>query len=216
MARKWPLRAGETLAASTSLTRMAATRLSSSTGVRPKLQPGHPTAATSSSPATRPAGEKRTQKYSLGGFCQPIPGGCYDHSFSPTWSPDGKVIAYDSDYGLHLTATDGSIGGQSYDRSRDALSTDVRDSSPAWSPDGTKIAFGFSQHDHWEIYVMNADGSNRVRLTREKLFAPPPPNNVSTPMAAISALCSRRPWIVYRSSTVSSPSEWFLGQGDEQ
>jgi len=104
---------------------------------------------------------------------------CYDHSFSPTWSPDGKVIAYDSDYGLHLTATDGSIGGQSYDRSRDALSTDVRDSSPAWSPDGTKIAFGFSQHDHWEIYVMNADGSNRVRLTREKLFAPPPPNNVS-------------------------------------
>jgi len=104
---------------------------------------------------------------------------CYDHSFSPTWSPDGKVIAYDSDYGLHLTATDGSIGGQSYDRSRDALSTDPRDISPAWSPDGTKIAFGFSQHDHWEIYVMNADGSNRVRLTKEELFAPRPPNNVS-------------------------------------
>jgi len=104
---------------------------------------------------------------------------CYDHSFSPTWSPDGKVIAYDGDYGLHLTATDGSIGGQFYDRSRDALSTDVRDISPAWSPDGTKIAFGFSQHDHWEIYVMNADGSNRMRLTKEKLFAPPPPNNVS-------------------------------------
>jgi Tol biopolymer transport system component len=112
---------------------------------------------------------------------------CYDHSFSPTWSPDpstgsgqrGKVIAYDSDYGLHLTATDGSIGGQSYDRSRDALSTDVRDTSPAWSPDGSKIAFMFKQHDHWEIYVMNADGSNRLRLTHEELFAPRPPNNVS-------------------------------------
>jgi len=112
---------------------------------------------------------------------------CYDHSFSPTWSPDsstgsghrGKVIAYDSDYGLHLTATDGSIGGQSFDRSRDALSTDVRDTSPAWSPDGSHIAFMFKQHDHWEIYVMNADGSNRVRLTHEELFAPRPPNNVS-------------------------------------
>jgi len=104
---------------------------------------------------------------------------CYDHSFSPTWSPNGKVIAYDSDYGLHLTATDGSIGGQSFDRSRDALSTDVRDTSPAWSPDGTRIAFMFKQHDHWEIYVMNADGSNRLRLTHEELFAPRPPNNVS-------------------------------------
>jgi TolB protein len=104
---------------------------------------------------------------------------CYDHSFSPTWSPHGKVIAYDSDYGLHLTATDGSIGGHSYKRSLYALSTDVRDTSPAWSPDGTKIAFMFSQHDHWEIYVMNADGANRVRLTKEEPFTPRPPNNVS-------------------------------------
>jgi TolB protein len=104
---------------------------------------------------------------------------CYDHSFSPTWSPDGKVIAYDSDYGLHLTSEDGSIGGQSYDRSLHALSTDVRDTAPAWSPDGTQIAFMFKQHDHWEIYVMNADGSNRVRLTHEELFTPRPPNNVS-------------------------------------
>jgi len=104
---------------------------------------------------------------------------CYDHSFSPTWSPDGKVIAYDSDYGLHLTATDGSFGGQTYGRHINALSTDVRDTSPAWSPDGSKIAFMFNQHDHWEIYVMNADGSNRVRLTKEEPFTPRPPHNVS-------------------------------------
>jgi TolB protein len=104
---------------------------------------------------------------------------CYDHSFSPTWSPDGKVIAYDSDYGLHLTSLDGSIGGQFYDRSLYALSTDVRDTSPTWSPDGTQIAFMFNQHDHWEVYVMDADGSNRVRLTQEEPFAERPPNNVS-------------------------------------
>jgi Tol biopolymer transport system component len=104
---------------------------------------------------------------------------CYDHSFSPTWSPDGRVIAYDSDYGLHLTSPDGSFGGQTYGRHINALSTDVRDTSPAWSPDGSKIAFMFSQHDHWEIYVMNADGANRVRLTKEEPFAGRPPNNVS-------------------------------------
>jgi hypothetical protein len=104
---------------------------------------------------------------------------CYDHSFSPTWSPDSRVIAYDSDYGLHLTSLDGSIGAQSYGRHINALSTDVRDTSPVWSPDGSQIAFMFNQHDHWEIYVMNADGSNRVRLTKEELFAPWPPHNVS-------------------------------------
>ena len=104
---------------------------------------------------------------------------CYAHSLSPTWSPDGSVIAYDSDFGIHLTNEEGTIGHVTDDRTLFAISTDVRDISPVWSPDGTRIAFGFSQHDHWEIYVMNADGSNRVRLTQEEPFAKPPPNNVS-------------------------------------
>ncbi len=104
---------------------------------------------------------------------------CYPHSLSPTWSPDGSVIAYDSDFGIHLTNEEGTIGHVTDDRSLYAISTDGRDISPVWSPDGSKIAFGFSQHDHWEIYVMNADGSNRVRLTKEEPFAERPPNNVS-------------------------------------
>jgi Tol biopolymer transport system component len=104
---------------------------------------------------------------------------CYPHSLSPTWSPDGSVIAYDSDFGIHLTNEEGTIGDVTDDRSLFAISTDGRDISPVWSPDGTKIAFGFSQHDHREIYVMDADGANRVRLTQEDPFAKPPPNNVS-------------------------------------
>jgi dipeptidyl aminopeptidase/acylaminoacyl peptidase len=34
-----------------------------------------------------------------------------------------------------------------------------------WSPDGAKIAFHSSRDGNFEIYVMNADGSNPTRLT---------------------------------------------------
>jgi len=36
---------------------------------------------------------------------------------------------------------------------------------PGWSPDGAKIAFMYGPELNHEIYVMNADGSNRVNLT---------------------------------------------------
>src|SRR2546425_746704 len=62
------------------------------------------------------------------------------------------------------------------------LTTDPGDDSePAWSPDGTKIAFSTSRDldpaclqdpngfCNYEIYVMNADGSNQTRLTHESL-----------------------------------------------
>lgn len=39
------------------------------------------------------------------------------------------------------------------------------DMSPRWSPDGTRIAFKSSRSGNWDIYVMNADGTNVVRLT---------------------------------------------------
>ena len=36
---------------------------------------------------------------------------------------------------------------------------------PTWSPDGAKIAFASNRDGNYEIYVMDADGSNPIRLT---------------------------------------------------
>jgi len=39
------------------------------------------------------------------------------------------------------------------------------DQAPDWSPDGRQIAFDTTRDGNFEIYVMNADGSNQRRLT---------------------------------------------------
>jgi Tol biopolymer transport system component len=79
---------------------------------------------------------------------------------SLTWSSDGTQIAFisqrDGRYWIYVMSADGS-----------GVTPLLADGlpwidNPTWSPDGRKIAFrsiGVS------IYVVNADGSNRVRLT---------------------------------------------------
>jgi TolB protein len=59
-------------------------------------------------------------------------------------------------------------GGVSY-----RITVDARDTSPAWSPDGGRVAFTRRQHDHWEVYAVDADGRNPSRLTD----TPPKPNS---------------------------------------
>jgi dipeptidyl aminopeptidase/acylaminoacyl peptidase len=81
------------------------------------------------------------------------------HSFTPAFDPaNAWRLVYRGDHGLNaLDVNQGTTW---------PLTTDAGDRSPAFSPDGSKIAVTYRQGNHWEIHVLNADGSGRVRLTQ--------------------------------------------------
>jgi len=90
----------------------------------------------------------------------------------PRWSPDSQRIAFElspgrtEPFGIYVMNADGS--------GKHRLTPDTSPSDPplwrsnqgpTWSPDGTQIAFYSYRDGNSEIYVMNADGSQPVRLT---------------------------------------------------
>jgi Tol biopolymer transport system component len=84
---------------------------------------------------------------------------------SPTWSPDGRYIAFASDrdgnYEIYVMDADGSNPGR-------LTNDEAKDLWPAWSPDGRYIAFVSDRDGDFEIYVMDADGSNPRNLTNNE------------------------------------------------
>ncbi len=76
--------------------------------------------------------------------------------YAPSWSPDGREIAFMRYDQIYIMNADGSSQHQFTNSGGDY---------PSWSPDGTKIAFMSTRDGNAEICVMNADGSNPTRLT---------------------------------------------------
>jgi Tol biopolymer transport system component len=102
-----------------------------------------------------------------------------DDETEPTRIPNQaqeEKIAYEGGLGIFVANPDGTGGRQLTDNA------DREDSFPAWSADGRRIAFVGARRrppevvspPAEEIYVMNADGGNERRLTRNTVidFAP--------------------------------------------
>ncbi|MGZ3774166.1 MAG: translocation protein TolB [Pseudobdellovibrionaceae bacterium] len=82
----------------------------------------------------------------------------------PALSLDGK-LAFSSDRAGRPMIYTANSDGSNVKRITFA---GVFNSSPSWSPDGKKIAFAGQSEDHFDIFVMDADGTNMVRLTSAK------------------------------------------------
>lgn len=89
--------------------------------------------------------------------------------YNPSWSPDGRTIAFDAHRDGAWESADGGweIWVKNSDGSGRRRLTDnsINDWGPAWSPDGSLIAYCSGINDKYEIWVMRADGSASKRLT---------------------------------------------------
>jgi uncharacterized protein (DUF885 family)/Tol biopolymer transport system component len=95
-----------------------------------------------------------------------------DRDSRPDWSADGSRIAYvyrvDNSYNYEIYTMDAQ--GSAYRRLTKNL--DSLESEPAWSPDGSQIVFTSNRQTEentftgrFNVYVMNADGSDQYLLT---------------------------------------------------
>ena len=114
----------------------------------------------------------------------------------PSWSPDGRAIAYTSYrrgypdifvsliyQGTMETPTNGT--GQNW--------------LPVFSPDGARIAFTSNRDGNSEIYVMNRDGSNVRRLTNHPAIDVTPTFSPSGEQ------------IAFTSDRTGTPQIWVIG-----
>ncbi len=82
---------------------------------------------------------------------------------SPSWSPDGKKLAY-----VSFDNKKPIIYVQELDTGRRIPVANFKgnNSAPAWSPDGKQLAIALSRDALTQIYLINADGSDVRRLTK--------------------------------------------------
>ena len=93
------------------------------------------------------------------------------NDIDPSWSPDGKSVAFASNrngnYDIFVMNDDGSS-------TRQLTNDTADDTEPRWSPDGKKLVYTSKKdggtisttgYVTTDLFVINADGSNQVNLT---------------------------------------------------
>ncbi|PKM41757.1 MAG: hypothetical protein CVV03_11605 [Firmicutes bacterium HGW-Firmicutes-8] len=88
-------------------------------------------------------------------------------NYHPSWSPDGKKIAFTNSSGRHIEVYVMESTGENIQRITD---NSWSEESPAWSPDGTKLIYTSHRYgDPWgggELFVMDLNNMTEWQITR--------------------------------------------------
>lgn len=84
---------------------------------------------------------------------------------SPSWSPDGKMIAYVSFESRNsaIYIQDTLTGTRQMVANNPGIN-----SAPSWSPDGTRLALTLSKEGDPEIFILNLATRNLIRITNNR------------------------------------------------
>lgn len=80
----------------------------------------------------------------------------------PSWSPDGSSIAFSSGYNIVRASDSG--------RERRSLTATAWNSQADWCRSRDRIVFASNRGGEYNLWKMNADGSNKVQLTDTSNF----------------------------------------------
>ena len=90
---------------------------------------------------------------------------------TPVWSPDGRRVAFVSQrdgnreiYVMPAPVLPGQVAMDGLGQVN-ITSSPGDDWTPAWSPDGRRIAFASIRRGNWEVFIVNADGSELKQVT---------------------------------------------------
>src|SRR2546428_4795546 len=86
----------------------------------------------------------------------------FPSSEHPSYSPDGKQIAFVSDALGGLDIWIASADGSNLRRLTHDPGSKQKD--PSWSPDGSRIAFASNKSGSFDIWLIQTDGNNAVPL----------------------------------------------------